>query len=402
MTALRVLHVLTHSPAAARGGIETYVRQIVAEQQLLGIVPRQLVTDPAAPLQPKLVADVVAVRPRMPLDLLEECAHERRLLADALVAADCHLVHVHHWHHLGSDVVRTARALGLQVVLTLHDFFAVCPQFFRLRGTELCLPDVELATCTACVAELAGLAPEALAPAMAAWSRAMPAELQAASRVLALSRAHRDMLCAIPRLAGIRIDVIDLPPPPCQPSPIQPYAVHGPMRLVTWGGLVPGKGLALLIDACARLPFAVEVHHYGRIVDAEFAERLQRGSAVPLVVHGPFASGTSDAELAAFDVAVFPSHFAETYGYVVDEAMQLGLPVVVSDHGAPPERVGSRGLVFRAGDAGALAAALVEAQGSLEALRAGEPRFLATPAGHAAALHAVYREVMVGGTPATD
>ena len=32
----------------------------------------------------------------------------------------------------------------------------------------------------------------------------------------------------------------------------------------------------------------------------------------------------------------------------------LGLPVLVADRGAPPSRVGSRGLVFPAGDARAL------------------------------------------------
>jgi len=62
-------------------------------------------------------------------------------------------------------------------------------------------------------------------------------------------------------------------------------------------------------------------------------------------------------------VAVFPSRCEESYGLVVDEALARGVPVVVSDRGALPERVGEAGVVARAGDV----AALSEALGALRA-----------------------------------
>ena len=59
------------------------------------------------------------------------------------------------------------------------------------------------------------------------------------------------------------------------------------------------------------------------------------------------------------DLAVFPSLVPESYSMVLDEAVALGLPVVVSDAGALPERVGKGGMICAAGDARALAEALV-------------------------------------------
>jgi dTDP-glucose 4,6-dehydratase len=55
---------------------------------------------------------------------------------------------------------------------------------------------------------------------------------------------------------------------------------------------------------------------------------------------------------------VFPSTCIETYGIVLDECFELGLPCIVSDLGALPLRAGAAGLVTAAGDAASLATAL--------------------------------------------
>lgn len=393
---LRVVHVLTHAPNAASGGIETYVAGLLEAQRVAGIAPAVISTGTddrtrAAPPWPSF-----RVPARMPLDLLLGAAGQPRELAATIEASGCDLVHLHHWHQLGIDLVRTARSLGRPVVVTLHDFFAVCPMFFRVRHTELCATDVSLATCAACVADAASLPLATVEPAVAELARAMDAELAAADLLLALSQAQRDHLRCVPRLAGVNIEVLDLPPPAAPThvpveAPRRPAA--SPMRFVTWGGLVPGKGLGLLVEACAQLPFAVEVHHFGGILDADFAEQLRASSTVPLHLHGPFTAALPP-ELANYDLAVFPSYFVETYGYTVDEAMLQGLPVVVAERGAPPERIGDRGVLFRAGDAADLARALRDAVARLEQLRRGSPRFRSTWPEHVAALTAHYRTAL--------
>ncbi len=86
--------------------------------------------------------------------------------------------------------------------------------------------------------------------------------------------------------------------------------------------------------------------------------------------------------MADLDVLAFPSVEPESYGLVLVEALASGTPVVATDHGGPPEIVAradpGAGRVVAAGDAGALAAAVLDllpARTSPERRRARLPGF---------------------------
>jgi len=63
---------------------------------------------------------------------------------------------------------------------------------------------------------------------------------------------------------------------------------------------------------------------------------------------------------AEADIAVFPSTWAEAFGFVVAEAMACETCVVVSDVGGIPEVVGEDGIIVPTGDVSALQEALVK------------------------------------------
>jgi glycosyltransferase involved in cell wall biosynthesis len=129
-----------------------------------------------------------------------------------------------------------------------------------------------------------------------------------------------------------------------------------PLRLAYWGYVVRHKGVHLLLEAVRRLrdPSAVEVFLIGDAPDADYAAHLQELAAGLTVT---FSGKYQPPDLARLDVdlAVFPSLAYESYGFVLNEAFQLGLPVIVSDRGALATRAGEAGLAFAAGDAQALA-----------------------------------------------
>jgi glycosyltransferase involved in cell wall biosynthesis len=122
----------------------------------------------------------------------------------------------------------------------------------------------------------------------------------------------------------------------------------------------------------------VELHLFGPFLDEAFGRALAARAArlsVHLVAHGPYGPGDPHPA-ASLDLAVFPSLCQETYGLVVDEALAQGVPVVVSERGALPERIGHGGIVVHGGGVEPLRVAIsrvVREKGLLAALRAGIP-----------------------------
>jgi glycogen synthase len=145
---------------------------------------------------------------------------------------------------------------------------------------------------------------------------------------------------------------------PRAPGP-RPAVAERPLRLGYLGRLDATKGLDTLLEAVRHLPAgAFELHIAGPGDPAWVREDLERHGLGPAVrLHGvvkpaPFLDG--------IDVLVTPSRAHETFCNVVMEAGCLGIPAIVSDRGALPERVeqGASGWIFPAGDAQALARVL--------------------------------------------
>jgi glycosyltransferase involved in cell wall biosynthesis len=117
--------------------------------------------------------------------------------------------------------------------------------------------------------------------------------------------------------------------------------------------------------------------------------------------HGPFDAAQLHA--AAPHVGVFPSTCLETWGLVLDECFELGLPCVVGDLGALPERAGGGGLVVRAGDDADLAHALqrfVDEPSLWGELRSRRPPPSPSLDEHVEALLAIYRRARSQPPPA--
>lgn len=147
------------------------------------------------------------------------------------------------------------------------------------------------------------------------------------------------------------------------------------------GRFVPEKGVAVLFDAAARderlhLRIAGGGPLAGELPD--LAGRLGIADRVELL--GPVAPEDVPDFYRSLDVLAVPSiptpSWTEQFGRVAIEAMACGVPVVSSDAGALPDVVGGAGLIVPAGDAAALATALVDAAGSRadELRRAGFDR----------------------------
>ncbi|MEI6828800.1 MAG: glycosyltransferase family 4 protein [Synechococcaceae cyanobacterium ELA445] len=145
-----------------------------------------------------------------------------------------------------------------------------------------------------------------------------------------------------------------------------------PERVVLlWAGKITAvKNPGLLVEALALLPEAVRLRLALVVVgDGPLRQEFERRLEPLLPGRCRFAGFRNQSEMGRFhalaDALVFPSRQGETWGLVVNEALQFGLPVLVSDHAgcardlvAPDAHPPAGSAVFPSGNPRALAAAL--------------------------------------------
>lgn len=295
------------------------------------------------------------------------------------------LVHFQAGYLMGVAPLRAAVAAGVPTVLTLHDYWFICPRWTLLRGDgALCraVPD-DPAECAWCLhldrrrfrlleQATGGMLGNVLRRAgfdpgreyIAARREALLRTLALPDAVIAPSHFLADQVRAyVPpdRLHVLRLG-LDLTPF----SGIQRHGERDVLRLGFIGQIVPHKGVHLLIAACRQLQARskrIELHIYGGLTaNPAYVTRLRRmaGKDPRIHFHGRIENTAVPATLAEFDVAVVPSTWYENSPLTILEAHAAGTPVVTADIGGMAELVRDSvdGLHFRSNDATDLARVL--------------------------------------------
>ena len=172
--------------------------------------------------------------------------------------------------------------------------------------------------------------------------------------------AERKGFAGRARVIPLGVDLDRYTPQPASPEPRDTIVVGFLGRLVT------EKGLHTLIDTAALEPrLRLRIAGTGPLSGRLHAEVAARGLTDRVDLLGAIDPDAVPAFYSTLDVLAVPSipraGWTEQFGRVAVEAMASGVPVVSSDAGALPDVVGGAGLVVPAGDATALATALVEA-----------------------------------------
>jgi glycosyltransferase involved in cell wall biosynthesis len=288
------------------------------------------------------------------------------------------LVHLQAGYLLGVAPLHAAHDLGIPTVLTLHDYWFLCPRITLLRGDgSLCqtIPE-DPAGCAWCVRlesrryrwsdqvsnGMAGTLAQTIAlhherRAIAQRRNTLLPALHMPDAIIAPSQFLADRFA--PHVPADRLRVsrygLDLAPFRQQQRP----APDGVLRIGYIGQIAPHKGVHLLIDAFRRLQAPtrkIELHIYGGL-DAQpaYAARLRHlaGNDRRIVFGGRIANNRVPATLMRFDVSVAPSIWYENSPLAIMEAHAAGTPVVTAALGGMAELVWHNidGLHFKAGDA---------------------------------------------------
>jgi glycosyltransferase involved in cell wall biosynthesis len=272
-------------------------------------------------------------------------ADTRRLLATWRPdVADVHYV----YEGLSLSVVDALQRAGVPVVLTLHDYRPVCPNYRLFRAGRPCDRCLSPARRPVEVARLRCLEGPRLR-SVAAAAEVLPARrvYDRVARFVAPSR----YLAGVLRAGGLP-DRVTVLPNPVDRLPPRPAPPAEP-RFAYVGRLTGEKGLAVLL-AAARTGLRVDVYGDGR------QEAELRATAPPTVtLHGRLAPADVPAALHRATAAVLPALWPENCPLSVLEAAACAVPTVASAVGGLPELIGpDTGVLVPPGDPAALAAAL--------------------------------------------
>jgi glycosyltransferase involved in cell wall biosynthesis len=133
-------------------------------------------------------------------------------------------------------------------------------------------------------------------------------------------------------------------------------AVDAPLRIGYAGGLLPEKGLDLLLQACAALQGVWQLTLVGE--GESRAELVALAANLGITDRVRFDSRLESHSMPTFyqnlDVFVLPSRtlptWKEQFGRVLIEAMSCAVPVVGSNSGEIPNVLGEAGLLFAEGN----------------------------------------------------
>jgi GT2 family glycosyltransferase/glycosyltransferase involved in cell wall biosynthesis/2-polyprenyl-3-methyl-5-hydroxy-6-metoxy-1,4-benzoquinol methylase len=256
-------------------------------------------------------------------------------LGAVLTALNPDVVHVHHLRGYSSLDVDALTRWHSSIVVTVHDFQMVCPQYTLLshRGAYCGVPEDE--ACSHCAQQLFNLEFKDIV-----HHRGLHQQLlDRADVVIFPSEAAHDVL----RL-GLEVEdakVLIVP---------HPYGAQ-PTSPIPTGAVIPRKrGL--------RVGFlGYSDKHKGADIQTAICSALD-GSPVEFVFLGSIGVSKGNRTYAGLykredvvrllheyeiDVVGLTSNWPETFGFTVSEAWAAGVPVIAPPFGGPAERIGKHG-----------------------------------------------------------
>lgn len=253
------------------------------------------------------------------------------------------------------------RHQGARLICCVHDYFMVCPSLNLLdkTGTYCNLPDVKV--CPACIRENPYRGGYPRVVDLGRWRRSWQWFLNDCDEILCFSESSRQILRKV-------YPLIDL-----NRFTLRPHRVEG-LRKVSGKGqkkkglrtigvigvMAVHKGRRIVLEmnkAIAARKLDLRIVVIGEFPDDVIPVPMggKPGSLSGMIVTGRYRREQLPDLIEAYgvDLALVPSVCPETFSYVTEECMQMGVPVAVFDLGAPAERVRNyeQGLVIEKIDA---------------------------------------------------
>lgn len=287
-------------------------------------------------------------------------------VARFIAGGDYEIVHIQHladWSTLLVPLI--AKELRKRVVISLHDYYLLCPEYnLVLPGViERCgkiRADGTDSQCQYCLGtKRLSYAPHRVTPLsdyLAERNEIVQHMMEIADAVIAPSSFVRDLFgqsfgeAFLAKCRVIRHGVAPLA------KSVRAARNHA-LRVGFLGNASDRKGVTVFIQAAQLLKGKpVQFGIFGAVPPGLSATLLRLG----IRVHGQYRRKDLPRLLSKIDLVVIPSVWDETFCLTASEAQMMGVPVLASDCGAISERIieGETGFLFPPGNAEELASRL--------------------------------------------
>lgn len=273
------------------------------------------------------------------LDLNFDPGSDLDRLLQVLQAIGIDHVHYHHLIGFPEAVRELPERLGVPYDVTLHDFYFYCPQKHLHDHDHRYCGEPDESGCNACLQRR----PAPGNPSIETWRAKFRPFLEGAMRVLAPSQAVLERVRA--HFPDVHYQLAPHPEPsrhddaPVSPTPM---ADSESLRVLAIGALGEIKGADVLEEAALLArertsPVSFTLLGFGY-------RPLRSHPRSSLVVTGAYSEESLPGWLDRIrpHVVWFPAQVPETFSFTLSACFEAGLPVVVSDLGALPERVQGR------------------------------------------------------------
>ncbi len=256
-------------------------------------------------------------------------------LLELLRAIGISRVHFHHTLGLDPIVFELPSALGVGHDFTTHDYYPLCPQITLTDANNRYCGELGREQCQSCLKKR-----PAPGHSIDTWRARFTSLLQTAERIIAPTPSVAERYGRIFALKNLLTAE--------HPDALRGWASHvrsprstdRELRVAVLGALSPVKGPDLL-EATARDAERRRLPLHFKLFGYAYRE-LQAGEK--LEIHGAYETDKLAGLLKAWapDLIWLPAQWPETYSYTLSHSFALGIPVLVSDLGAPADRVKQR------------------------------------------------------------
>ena len=259
------------------------------------------------------------------------------LLEQILKAFEIDIVHVHHVMWMSLDIFQEAEKLGIPIIYTMHDYYAVCPVLSMLNlQNEVCTEKVmedECATCLVCKKNIGKDIDY-----ISFWREEFFYNLKKCTKIIVPSKSVKNAVLKYYPLLADKIEIIQhgIQLPDSHKDKYRKLAKR--LKVAFIGDLGKQKGSETIYNLIKNGDTdSFEWYLIGGTGDNKLYHLKQKN----LIKHGWYKKEELYGILESYqiDLICILSLVPETFCYTFSEAMACQIPVLVTNIGALGERI---------------------------------------------------------------